>query len=422
MTFPFLDDFLRIYRTSAYLVIVTLRSCYNENGGGAPASIKCGGDDLEPKEKTASTLNTIVRIIILLVLAVALLYVIVNSEDLKTSRLMAFITGKRFDREQITDFSFAPDPANAFAMYQDGIAILSSTGLSVLDGSGDERLLVPAKYSKPVIKAEGKYLVGYDVGGTRWIYIDDYKILKNELSESTILNAEINAKGWAVIVTQRIGSKATCTVYNNALERVYEWISPERYITCTDLSDDCKSAAVGGLRQENAKIVSTVILLRLDSETPYAQVDIEDVVILDMKYLSDGSLAVLTENSVMVIDSNGKLRGKFEFDSELLAEYDFDGADFLLLRLQKSDSAEISDVHLLDFDANREQTVSVSNIISMDAKEKYIGILTSDKVIVYNNNLEKEFESEIPAGSKKLLIREDGAALVLSTVEATIIH
>ncbi|NLM62528.1 MAG: hypothetical protein GX193_10695 [Clostridiales bacterium] len=64
----------------------------------------------------------------------------------------------------------------------------------------------------------------------------------------------------------------------------------------------------------------------------------------------------------------------------------------------------------------------MSNIISMDAKEKYIGILTSDKVIVYNNNLEKEFESEIPAGSKKLLIREDGAALVLSTVEATIIH
>ena len=48
--------------------------------------------------------------------------------------------------------------------------------------------------------------------------------------------------------------------------------------------------------------------------------------------------------------------------------------------------------------------------------EKYIGILTSDKVMVYNNNLEKEFESEVPRG-QKLLIREDGAALVLSTVE-----
>lgn len=375
---------------------------------------------MESKEKTTGTLKIIFRIIVLLVLATALLYVITNAENIKTSKIMAIITGKRFEREEATRFDFTPDPVNAFAIYQDGLTVLSSTGLSIIDSSGNERLLFPAKFSKPVIKTAGKYLVGYDLGGNRWLYVEDYQVVRNALSESLILTAEINERGWAVIVSEKIGSKATCTVYNDDLEIVYEWISPERYITCTELSNDCKSAAVGGLRQENAKIISTVILLHLDSEIPYAQIDIEDVVILDLKYLSDGSVAVLTENSVIVLDRKGEERGRFEFDNSLLLDYDFDGEDFLLLRLQRSGSAEISDVYLLNFDAKDEQTVSVSNIISIDAQEKYIGILTSDTVMVYNSNLEKQFVSEISAGSKKLLIREDGAALVLSTVEATI--
>lgn len=375
---------------------------------------------MESNGKTTGTLNTIIRITVLVILAAVLLYVVVNSENIRTSEIMAVITGERFEGEEATRFDFTPDSVNSFAIYQDGLAVLSSTGLSVIDGSGDERLLLPAKFSKPMAKSTGKYLLCYDLGGSRWIYIDDYKVLRNDFSESPVLNADINDKGWAVIVSEKIGSKATCTVYNDGLEIVYEWISPERYITCTELSDDCRSAAVGGLRQEDARIISTVILIRLDSETPYAQLDIEDVVILDLEYLSDGSVAVLTENSVIVVDSKGNRRGAFEFDGELLAEYDFDGSDFLLLRLQKSGSSEISELCLLDFEAKKEQTLSFSNIISIDAQEKYIGILTSDKVMVYNNNLEKEFESEVSAGSKKLLIREDGAALVLSTVEATI--
>ena len=46
-------------------------------------------------------------------------------------------------------------------------------------------------------------------------------------------------------------------------------------------------------------------------------------------------MAVLTENSVIVVDSKGNRRGAFEFDGDV-AEYDFDGSDFLLLRLRKA--------------------------------------------------------------------------------------
>ena len=57
---------------------------------------------------------------------------------------------------------------------------------------------------------------------------------------------------------------------------------------------------------------------------------------------------MLSENKVTVFDVDGNVRGNFEFDSEQLHEYDFDGEDFILLHLARRGSSEISDVFVLN--------------------------------------------------------------------------
>lgn len=368
-----------------------------------------------PKPRTAGT-----RIIVLLLLAVLTLVIIMNAESIRSSAFVASILGNEVEGEPTTSYSLTPDSSNMFVVYNDGLSVLGSAGLTVFDKTGNESIDLAASFSKPVVKVAGKYLIGYDVGGSRFLYVKDSKLVQNVMTDSPVLTAEVNARGWTLVVSEKIGSKATCLIYNDDRNLVYEWISSERYITCSALSDDCKTAVIGGLQQKEAGLVSALKFISFDSETPYAIVEFNDVIILDVEFLNDGSIAVLTEDSVTVFNDDGTERGSFSFESDQLLDYDIDGEDFLLLRLARGSSDEISDVHVLNHECKIEQSISYPNIMAIDAEENYFGILTSNMVVVYNSNLEKQFTTGILTGNKGLLIDEGGAAYVLSTVEATI--
>lgn len=372
------------------------------------------------RNESSRTGTSVIRILVLLVLAITVLIILLNAERIRDTEFFRMLFGNDLEGEPTTSFSYSPDSANAFAVYRGGLSVIGSTGLSVLDKTGDESLAISASLAKPVIKAAGRHLICYGVGGSRLLYVRDNKLVENILSDAPILTAEVNDEGWTLTVSEKLGSKATCLIYNDKLELVYEWISSERYINCSALSDDCKSAVIGGLQQRDASVVSAVVFIRFDSETPYAEIEFNNVVVLDVEFLKDGSVAVLTENSIAVFDEDGTKRGSYEFDSELLHEYDFDGDGFILLRLARSNSNEISDVYVLNYECEVEQSIAYSNIMEIDAEDNYFGILTNNMVVVYNDTLEKQFTSGISTGSKSLLVNEGGAAYVLSTVEATI--
>jgi hypothetical protein len=378
---------------------------------------------METGNKTG-ILKIILRCVILAIVAVIILFVVINYQNIRFDSMFQFITGgDGGNKTEAKTLSFAPDAANTFEAYQDGMAVLNQTGLSVIGSSGEERLSQKSGYSRPAMKSAGDYLLAYDIGGTSLLCIKDAEIKNNYKFDSEILTADLNSSGWLLIVDEESGSKATASVFDDNKTERYKWYSSERYITCAALNGDSTGMAIGGLRQENARIISSVVMLRfdtIDKEEPFAVIDLQDVLILDMKYLSDGSLAVLTENSVLVIGSDGKERGRYEFDGKMLKEYTFGGDGYILLRLSKNGVGETSEVLLLNYEAKVVKTLTLNGILSLDCKGKFAGILTSDHIIVYNSNLEEQYTSTISAGSKKLLMREDGAALVLSSAEALI--
>jgi len=372
-------------------------------------------------DKKTGLAKIILRLVILSMLAVTLLFIVKNYDRISIANLPASIS-KLFGggKAEAAKISFAPDASNAFEQYQDGLAVLSSTDLVLYDASGEECLAQTTGYARPVVKSAGDYLLTYDIGGRNAHYIRNKEVIMNLKLNSAILTADINEDGWFLITSEEFGSKATATVYKPDMTEVYKWPSSERYITCTALADDHSAMAFGGLSQKEARIYSSVVMLHLDSTEPFSVIEFSDVLILDIEYLSDGSLAVLTENSIVIIDASGVERGRYEFDNSLFKEYSFDGDGFILLRLSKNGVGEVSEVLLLNYDAKVEHTVTLSNIYSISCSGKYAGVLTSDHIIVYNSSLEEQFTSAISAGSKKLLMREDGSAIVLSSAEALI--
>lgn len=363
----------------------------------------------------------IIRLVILLMLALILLFVIKDYNESNAGDLPSWLSSLvGDDKETATKISFAPDANNTFLVYQDGLAVLSSTELVLYDVSGDESLSQSTGYTRPAARSAGEFLLTYDIGGKSICYIRNKAVKTNMKLNYAILTADIGKDGWFLVTSEEFGSKATVTVYNPEMTQVYKWPSSERYITCAAIADDHSGMAFGGLSQKDARIQSSVVMLHLDSAEPYSVIEFDDELILDMDYLPDGSLAVLTESCILTVDPSGRERGRYEFDNSLFREYSFNGDGFILLRLNKNGVGETSEVLVLNYDAGLEHSVSLDNIYSISCSGKYAGVLTSDHIIVYNSSLEEQFSSSISAGSKKLLMREDGSAIVLSSSEASI--
>lgn len=289
--------------------------------------------------------------------------------------------------------------------------------LVIYDASGVELLAKSTGYTRPAVKSAGDYLLAYDIGGDNYLYFRKNELVPGAGSVSSVLTADINENGWFLITSGEFGTKATITVYDDKMTEVYKWPSSERYISCAVLAEDNMRLAFGGISQKDAQILSSVVMLRIDSPDPYSVIELSDVLVLDMKFLSDGSLAVLTEDRMFVVDPEGRERGRYEFEGSILREYSFDGDGFIALRLSKSGVGEASELLILDHDARVIHTVTLDNIYCISCNEKMVGVLTSDHIMVYNSSLEEQFNSPIFAGSKMLLMREDGSAIVLSSSE-----
>lgn len=361
------------------------------------------------------------KCLLLALIAALVLFLLKNYRNLRIEKLLqtiADLTGGVAEEAEV--LSFAPDAGNTFDSYLEGLAVFCPTGLTIIGPTGNELQSLQYNVSHPAMKSAGDYLLTYDIGGKNVLYMQDGSVLKNEAYSSLIFTADLNSSGWHLIASEESGSKATASVFNGEMAKVYQWESRERYVSAAALSEDNERMAFGGFRQDQARIVSSVLLLRFDSEEPYGVYDIPDVLILDMRFLSDGSLAVLTENSVLILDKDGMERGRYEYGGRQLKNYSFDGEGFLMVRLSKSGIGESSQVLLLDYNAAVLGEIALNNILSADCNGKHAGVLTTDRLIVYNSSMEEQFTSPVTAGSKRILMREDGAALVLSSTEATI--
>ena len=94
-----------------------------------------------PKPRTAGT-----RIIVLLLLAVLTLVIIMNAESIRSSAFVASILGNEVEGEPTTSYSLTPDSSNMFVVYNDGLSVLGSAGLTVFDKTGNESIDLAASF------------------------------------------------------------------------------------------------------------------------------------------------------------------------------------------------------------------------------------------------------------------------------------
>ena len=318
-------------------------------------------------------------------------------------------------------FTYDPSAKNRYAAVGDGLAVLSGTEFRVLDGRGQEVYSVPVAMENPALASGGDRVAAYDVGGTE-LYVAD---LTGELAHLTADAAEpyisvnLNEKGWMAVTAKQKGYKGGVTVYNDQLKEAFVFHSSERFVTEACVDGNCRELAAVTLGQNDSVFVSSILLYPLDSEEPRGVWEVSDGLVVSVTERG-GQFAALSDTGLAYSgkDGDGPVYG---FAGQFLREYDLGGDDFSVLLLNRYQSGSVGRLVTVD-DAGQEiASLSVSEqVLGVSAAGRYAAVLYSDKLVIYNRDLQEYASLTGTDYARGVLMRADGSALLLASDSARI--
>ena len=314
-----------------------------------------------------------------------------------------------------SNYSFDAHNSNCYAGFDDGLAVASVGGLSTYTSDGRVAFVSQSQLSLPQIKAVEDTVMAFDVGGNSLLAIHESngEVLRVD-TEKAILDADISADGDICYLSSEGGYKSILTVYNEKQELVYRWLSTSTFYPLCAISEKGQELAAIGLDQKDGSFVSTLNLFRTDTDQIVSTVTLGSDLIYDLMYVDEDTLCAIGESGVTYLSADGEVLQTYSYDGNYLKDFDDSGNGFLALSLNTYRAG--NRYSLVVMDETMEEPVSVyvgQEILDLSAAGKYIAVLTSKGLTVYDRDLSVCSQSQNTGTATSALMRPDGTVLLL---------
>lgn len=178
----------------------------------------------------------------------------------------------------------------------------------------------PVDFAVPACAACSLLGAYYDVGrvGLHVLYPDGRYILSD--TEGPVRLVDVNESGLLAVLSDKEGYMGCVTVYDTDLTPLFRYDAGSALPLIARLDREDRLCLVSV--SENG---SAVRLFRIDRETPTAEFALEGEMAVDAAFLSDGSLALLTERALLLTDKEGSGLSRWDFPLPHLSAWSLRG-------------------------------------------------------------------------------------------------
>lgn len=374
-----------------------------------------------PEKNRPSRRKIWLFVAVILVVAVVLTLVFLD-EKLNLDKARRFFTYfTAADQEGYGEYAFDANSTNAYAAFDNGLAVATQSGLTTYAATGAEVAISQAAMTVPAVEAAESFAVAYDVGGDTIVGVDKAgKVCLDLKTDGTIFDLNVTPGGYLCYAMSGESYKTVLAVYNSRQQEIYRWNSSTQYLNCCAVSQNGRYIAAAGLGQTDTAFASTALVLRTDETEPYAQFSLGNQVIYDLHFFENGNLCVVGENSLQVFDTEGNRLGEFSYDGNLLTDFSVD-ADGVGLCVYKNMEGGGYEIVSLDDDGQLLQSKALEKtVLSIDRCGKYLAVLTADEITVYNRQLELYWSAIDIATANRVLMRKDGTVILVGAGRGTL--
>ena len=322
-------------------------------------------------------------------------------------------------------YRYDASPGNRFAVLGNQLVVLSDTSLCLLNKDGGETWSTQVKMTAPALSQGGGRVVAYDIGG-RSLYVLDKTggIFHLEMGEDEpLISATLNGRGMLAVTAQRQNAKGAVYVYGASLEQepLCRVISGERFVAEARVSGDGNTLAVVRLGQEGGVFVSNVELYDLRQSgaiSSFENYDIRDALVL-VTGEQEGELTMVSDTCVTCASYSGKESTHYSYGGDHLRDYSL-GDSFTALLLNRYQAGNVGRLVTLDASGGELASLDIhEEIRGLSAAGRYLAVLYTDRLVVYNQDLQVYASLRGITDISAALMRADGSALLLSSESAS---
>ncbi len=380
-------------------------------------------DEQKVPHKKRNLLLRLLAFLVTLALILSAVYIVANRDLLNLDSLKRYFTYKSLERNdsgQAESFSYSGSSTDVITALGEDLLVCSAGGVRLYSGGGVCYIEDPVILDNPAAEVCGNTAAVYSVGGNEiYLYRDrtQYKVLSN--LDGEIISVRLNNAGWLAVTARESGYKAVITVFDHELNKRMAFRLSSTFITDAVVTEDCLSLAAVSLGQKGASLESTLSFYTLpDSQesgvdydlTPSSSFSMGNNVIIDLAI--GQSIRCIGDNGVSTWVNHDITN--WSFSGEYLKNYSI-GDRFTAILVGKYRTGSQAELYTI----NHQGEPSVGRVIneqvlSISAAGKYVAVLTANRLDIYTQDLDTYATLEGTNSARKVLLREDGSALLIS--------
>lgn len=350
------------------------------------------------------------------ILVLGVLAVILFPQELNLDALRRWFTYLNVRNDgSYGEYTFDAHNSNRYAALEDGLAIASVGGLYGYGADGTELVASQAQINLPILMVKDPYAIAHDAGGNTLlaIHCDRGEVLR--LSDvGVIYDADLSSDGSICYSASSSAHKTVLAVYDDRQQMIYRWYSASSYMPICAVSDGADLLAAIGLGQQDNAFLSSLYLFETTSEQPKLVVPLSNELFYDLYFCTNDLLCAIGETSVWYINGSGEVIGKYSYNSQYLKDHDAGGNGFLTLMLNMYRAGNRYTIETIDQSGQQIASLYIGKeILDISASGRYVAVLTSDELTIYNEKLEVYAGTLDTGTATSVVMRDDGTALLL---------
>ena len=317
-------------------------------------------------------------------------------------------------------YTYASEKDSCYASLGGSLVRATARRILVLGEDGQIRYNADVKFHQSAVAVGGEVAAVYDIGGTDIYVVNDRGLVRQMTAEGEIFACTVNEKNMLAVTTGKSGYKAAVTVYGAEGEKLFAFHSSDRFLMTAALSRDGRQMAAVTLGQEEGIFSSGVVFYRLDSTEPTADAQLTGSAVFDLAAMGKRWCAV-GEDGLHFLTADGEKTAGFDFGGDYLRRCSLEGDGFAAVLLGRYKSGTQMRLVSVDDEGQllAEQEVN-REVLSVSAAGKYVAVLYSDELVIYNKQLEVCAQLPELSSAKLVLMRDDGSAVLVGADSASL--
>ncbi len=275
------------------------------------------------------------------------------------------------------------DTACDYALYKKGLAVACNSEIKLFNATGRVTLTSGDVFANPVIVTSNKYMIVYDLGGTKLSVYNSFKKLTTINFDGQIANVATSSDGGFSVAVKSDDYNSVIHRYSNKLEEISTY-STNKYVVSVTSSKNCKYTAVVGISIDGGSTTTQITVLKKNKGKVYSQFDIGEVTPYTCAILDENRIAVICSDCVRTYSLKGKLKGEYRYDGNQIANLSYT-ENIVSLMFQDDLVNGQNTLVVLNKNAKIIYNGKIrGNFTDMQAFGDYVFLLTNDGISKFN--------------------------------------